>query len=135
MSNKSNGNKFESTLCAVLSANGFWAHNFTQSKQGQPCDIIACKNNNSYLIDCKECRNDTFPLSRVEDNQISSMQMFELKGNNEGLFALKLKGGQVYVLPIKVLLSSEKESLNRNDIVSKGVEFEKWVVNQNARHN
>lgn len=135
MSNKSNGNKFETTLCAVLSTYGFWAHNFTQSKQGQPSDIIACKNNDSYLIDCKECRKDEFPLSRIEENQITSMQLFEKKGNKEGLFALKLKGGEVYILSLKTLLSFEKGALNKNDIVGKGVELEKWLVNQNAYRN
>lgn len=66
MSNKSLGNSFETELCNLLSVNGFWVHNFASKSEGQPADIIAVKDQKAYLIDCKVCTNNTFPLSRIE---------------------------------------------------------------------
>ena len=67
--NKKIGNDFEQDLCEKLSEYGFWTHNLTMNKAGQPADIVAVKNKIAYLIDAKVCSNDIFPLSRVEENQ------------------------------------------------------------------
>ena len=53
MSNKKLGNSFEAELCEILSQHGFWAHNLAQNAAGQPADVIAVKDGEAFLIDCK----------------------------------------------------------------------------------
>ena len=65
MSNRKLGNSFEAELCEILFENGFWVHNLAQNQAGQPADIIAARNKVAYLIDCKVCSGNGFPLSRV----------------------------------------------------------------------
>ena len=89
-SNKKLGNDFETALCEALSQRGYWAHNLAQNQAGQPADVIAVKNSHAYLIDCKVCSSNGFPLSRVEENQDLAMQLWKYCGNGEGWFALKL---------------------------------------------
>lgn len=89
MSNKKLGNSFESELCEILAAEGFWAHNLTQNSAGQPADVIAVKNGEAFLIDCKVCSQGKFQYSRIEENQDLSMELWHDCGNGYGLFALK----------------------------------------------
>jgi Holliday junction resolvase len=82
--NKKLGNDFEAEFCEILFENGFWAHNMAQNAAGQPADVIAVRNEKSYIIDCKVCSNGRFPLSRIEDNQHLSMKLWEESGNHTG---------------------------------------------------
>ena len=92
MTNKKIGNDFESELCELLATQGFCAHNFAQNQDGQPADVIAVKNKKAYLIDCKVCSTRKgFDLSRMEDNQDLSMELWKGCGNGEGWFAVKLE--------------------------------------------
>lgn len=97
-SNKTIGNSFEAELCELLAENEFWAHNLAQNQTGQPADVIAVKNDIAYLIDCKVCENDRFPFSRIEDNQESSMTLWEMRGNANCYFALKDSNGEIYMV-------------------------------------
>ena len=63
------GNEFEKKLCELFGSKGYWCHNFSYDVNGQPCDIIALKNNSSWLIDVKHCVGNTFSFSRIEANQ------------------------------------------------------------------
>ena len=128
MSNKKLGNDFESQFCEILFEEGFWCHLFAQNQAGQPADVIATKNGNAYLIDCKVCSSKGFPLSRVEENQDMSMSLWEARGNGEGWFALKI-GEEIVMIPhfsIKAL-SHEKSVLNIEDIHEYGTPLEKWI--------
>lgn len=89
MSNKKLGNQFEAELCEILSENGFWAHNLAQNSAGQPADVIAVKDGEAFLIDCKVCSQGKFQYSRIEENQELSMELWKDCGNGVGWFALK----------------------------------------------
>ena len=89
MNNKKLGNSFETELCEVLSDHCFWAHNLAQNSAGQPADVIAVKDGEAFLIDCKVCSQGKFQYSRIEENQDLSMEMWRDCGNGIGLFALK----------------------------------------------
>ena len=125
--NKSLGNSFESELCNLLFQEGFWAHNLAQNQSGQPADVIAVKNSVSYLIDCKVCSNGKFPFSRVEENQDLSMTLWEMCGNGQGWFALKVRD-DVFMFPYAVIVRyrANQAGLNEREIRN-GIPFERWV--------
>ena len=89
MSNKKLGNQFEAELCEILAKEGFWCHNLAQNSAGQPADVIAVKDGEAFLIDCKVCSQGKFQYSRIEENQDLSMELWKDCGNGVGWFALK----------------------------------------------
>ena len=89
MSNKKLGNSFEAELCEILAEEGYWVHNLAQNSAGQPADVIAVKNGQAFLIDCKVCSTGKFLYSRIEENQELSMQLWDECGNGDGWFALQ----------------------------------------------
>ena len=126
MNNKQAGNNFEREFCEQLGADGFWVHFMLGSKQ--PADIIAVRNEKAYLIDAKDCENDRFVFSRIEDNQDMAMRKWELCGNNQGLFALKTSEG-VYMLRygrIQTLEALGYKSLNMMQIKANSTAYDKW---------
>ena len=126
--NKKLGNDFESELCDFLFDRGFWSHNLAQNSAGQPADVIAARNGKPYLIDCKVCSGDKFSFSRLEDNQITSMDLWKATGNGEGWFAVKF-GGKVYMVSqaTMVLESYSKSSRKENWFAAVGTPLEDWV--------
>lgn len=130
MTNKKLGNDFESELCEMLSEKGFWVHNFTQNQAGQPADIIAVKNEISYLIDAKVCSDNKFPLSRIEENQKNSMDLWRDCKNGTGWFAF-LIGDEVFMMAYSNITKMKAEELRStltlSDIVERGMTFKKWV--------
>ena len=128
MSNRKDGTDFERELCQILREYGFWSHNFAQSRDGQPADIIAVRNGKAYLIDAKVCKNDTFALSRIEENQRWSMDYFRDCGNEEGWFALKTSEG-IYMIPLSYMKTFEAHgfgSIGIDLIQTYGREVESW---------
>ena len=128
MTNKKIGNDFESDFCEILFENGFWTHNLAQNASGQPADVIAARNGKTYLIDCKVCSNQGFALSRIEENQDLSMELWKDTGNGDGWFALKVEE-EIVMIPhfsIKALMR-EKSVLNLTDIREHGVKLERWI--------
>jgi Holliday junction resolvase len=126
MSNRKLGNSFEAELCEILFENGFWVHNLAQNQAGQPADIIAARNKVAYLIDCKVCSGNGFPLSRVEENQDLSMSLWKDCGNGEGWFAMKL-AGQIYMIPHFTVMAFGKASMTAKDIFECGKPLDKWL--------
>lgn len=128
-SNRANGNTFEQEFCEKLFQNGFWVHNLKQDNAGQPADIIAVKKGKAFLIDCKVCSNNSFSFSRIEENQDSSMTLWNGCGNGTGWFALKLPDESIYLLPHLALLGYEKvkSGLSIKEIQMYGQPFDKWV--------
>lgn len=127
--NKSLGNSFEAEFCEILFENGFWTHNLAQNASGQPADVIAARNGKTYLIDCKVCSNRGFALSRMEENQDLSMELWKDTGNGDGWFALKVEEEEIVMIPhfsIKALMR-EKSVLNLTDIREYGVKLERWL--------
>ena len=130
MNNKQAGNEFEREFCEQLAADGFWAHFMGGNKNGQPADIIAVRDEKAYLIDAKDCENDRFVFSRIEDNQDSAMRLWELCGNNQGLFALKTSKG-IYILSygrIQALQAIGIKSINIYQMQNICASYEEWVV-------
>lgn len=128
MNNKTIGNSFEQELCEMLFGYGFWVHALNANKAGQPADIIAARNTKAYLIDAKVCSDNTFPLSRVEENQDLAMELWKDCGNGLGWFALKTDSG-IYMLShycIKAY-SERQSSLSAKEIVELGLPLERWA--------
>lgn len=128
MSNKRLGNEFEQEFCEILYQHGYWVHNLAMNQAGQPADVIAVKEKTAYLIDCKVCSHNRFPLSRVEENQHFSMEFWKMCGNGEGWFALKVDNEVIMIPHFSIVaLSHEKSTLNLNDIQEYGVTLERWL--------
>lgn len=79
--------RFQKEICKMLSNNGFWAYETINKQSGQPVDVIAVKSNIGYIIECKVTQTNRFPLSRVEDNQITAIERFTRCNNHESWFA------------------------------------------------
>lgn len=128
MTNKKIGNDFESDFCEILFNEGFWVHNMAQNASGQPADVIAARKGKTYLIDCKVCSNRGFSLSRMEENQDLSMELWKACGNGEGWFAI-LVGENVFMIPhftIKAL-RHQQSVMNEAEIHEYGTPLEKWL--------
>lgn len=130
MSNKKLGNSFETDFCQLLFQHGFWVHNFVQSKDGQPADVIAVKNGKSYLIDCKVCSNNYFNLGRMEENQINAMTLWEDVGNGNGLFAIRLAVDNSILMLTKqecLSLLKEQKQIGFKKLIQLGKPLNQWL--------
>ena len=126
--NKKIGNDFETEFCELLFQKGFWTHHLAQNAAGQPADVIAVRNGEAHLIDCKVCTNNEFSLSRIEENQTLSMALWSDSGNGMGWFAIKIEGEIVMISQwVLEYLSHKKKVLNQHDIHMNGLTFEKWL--------
>lgn len=128
--NKKIGNDFESKFCEILYGEGFWVHNLAQNSAGQPADVLAVRNGKAYLIDCKVCStNGNFSLSRIEENQSLSMQLWEECGNEEGWFAILLPEGQIYMVSNFWMAHYRRNqsSIREEKIRTVGIPLTKWV--------
>lgn len=128
-SNRKKGNTFENEFCQWLFYKGFWVHNLTQNSAGQPADVIAVKNGKAFLIDCKVCENNKFPLSRIEPNQHTAMDLWEDSGNGEGWFALQFSDGSVYMAShhLMRILGIGNTVIDKDSILRYGYGLKKWV--------
>ena len=128
MTNKKIGNDFESDFCEILFNEGFWTHNLAQNANGQPADVIAARNGKTYLIDCKVCSNQGFALSRMEENQDLSMELWKDCGNGEGWFAILVEG-RIFMVSHSIInfQRSLKSRMSKLDIETYGVPLERWI--------
>ena len=127
--NKKSGSDFENEFCELVSHAGFWAHCVKDNKNGQPADVIVSKNNNAALIDCKDCENDMFPMSRIEENQELAMTKWLLCGNLYADFALKTSAG-IRIIGIEKLLELRAQGLKRLNLAQieeNSISFSEWV--------
>lgn len=133
MSNKSNGTEFEKEFAQILSDNGFWAHCIRDNQNGQPFDVIAAKNGETLVFDCKDCKNETFNLSRMEENQRNAMELWMQCGNSEGVFAVRYPDGTIYLFPIIGLIKAESKgirSISRSYAKYYGVKLERFMKSE-----
>lgn len=134
MSNKKNGNDFEKEFCQIVSKAGFWAHMLSANSRGQPADVIIAKNDKTALVDCKDCENDVFSLSRIEENQELSMTKWIKTGNHRAVFALKFSSG-IRIAPFSLLHSLSEhgfKQLNSSQILEYSWSLEEWLEACNA---
>jgi len=113
MNNKKLGTEFEKEVCELLASRGYWVHFIVPDARGaQPFDIIAVKNGYALAIDCKTCVADTFNISRLEDNQIMSFELWLRKGNEQPLIAVK-HNDELYIIPYCDLKKAKSIKLTR----------------------
>ena len=130
VSNKTAGSRFEKEFAGILADHWFWVHLFQDNKNGQPCDVIAAKNGRAYLIDCKDCQSEIFPLSRIEENQINAMILFSMMGNAPGMFAIRFPDRKIYLLQYTELQELQEAGFKRiNETVcrTQGIPLEQWL--------
>lgn len=127
-SNRAVGNAFEQELCEKLFEYGFWSHNLKQNNSGQPADVIAVRNKVAHLIDCKDCSSKGFDLRRVEDNQVTAMQLWEECGNGQGWFALRVED-EIYMLPFICVMAykNRQSSMSFSEVREIAKPLREWV--------
>lgn len=123
MSNKSSGTAFEKEFAQMLSEHGFWVHRLQDNHNGQPFDVIAARDGRTFVFDCKDCKSPIFMPSRIEENQINSMELWESTGNEEGLLAFCIRG-EVYILSLKEAL--KKGRMTQEAVCSISLSFAEW---------
>jgi Holliday junction resolvase len=137
MSNIKNGTTFEQDFCNLAKTKGFWAHRCNADSSGQPVDVLLGKNNIGILVDCKDCRHDVFSFDRVEDNQESSMELWQETGNKHALFALNLSD-DIWMIPLTFIQKLRENgfvALNGTQIRQIGVTFDAWVERFDENNN
>lgn len=130
MSNKAAGTKFEREFAIALADGWFWVHLFQDNKIYQPCDVIACRNGNTYLFDCKDCKSGRFQLERLEENQFNAMQLFEMAGNRSGRIAIRFPGGEIYLVNYGIIDSLRRQGIKSLDLEGcrlHGERFDAWI--------
>lgn len=128
MNNKALGNIFERNFVKGLADSGFWVHRLAQTNVGQPADVIAVRNGQAYLIDCKVCSSRGFRLTRIEPNQETAMKLWQAKGNNDCWFALYIaKEVRMLRFTKAMLLKLGQSSLNADEIKSYTISLEDWL--------
>lgn len=127
--NKKAGTDFENAFVQILSEQGFWVHKMQDNRNGQPFDVIAAKQGCTYVFDCKDCKNDTFPLSRIEENQYNAMSLWQQCGNQEGLFVMNTsKGIRILSLEILEFLKDRNiKTVNKNDLLWYSTPLSEWL--------
>lgn len=129
INNKKSGTSFEYDFVQFLSHEGFWVHRLQDNQNGQPFDVIAAKDGKAYVFDCKDCKNDMFPLSRVEENQYNAMMLWQECGNTEGMFAMQTsKGIRIIQLSALTFLKAKGiKTVNKNDLLWYSKSLRKWL--------
>ena len=117
MNNKKIGNDFEKDFAEFLAKNGYWVAPFPGKAHtnAQPADLICCKNDRPYLIDCKtlENKNGIFNLSRIEENQRLAYQRYVACGNKNYSLAILWKN-DIYIVQLAEIDFNGK-SINLNN--------------------
>lgn len=111
MSNKSEGTIFEKEFAQILSEHGFWAHRMQDNANGQPFDVIAAKNGETLVFDCKNCSGERFYFRRIEENQRNAMRLWQECGNPEGIFAVKYANNEIFLFSLSELEEAEKNGI------------------------
>lgn len=97
MNNKKIGIAFERKILTWCQNEGFWAHFLTPDARGaQPFDVIAVKDKVPYAIECKTLsdKEDCFPFSRLEENQILACERWLKCGNTMPVIAIGRGGNK-----------------------------------------
>jgi len=136
MSNKKSGTTFEQAFCIYAHERGFWAHMMVANHNGQPSDVILCKNSTPALIDCKSCERNIFTFDRIEENQWTAMTIWKKAGNIHALFALKLSD-EIRLIPyntIKEFAGHGFKQFNHKQIIENSYTFEEWEARYFGNH-
>ena len=127
MNNKQIGTEWEKEFCELMAKNGFWVHFIEPNKAGaQPFDVIAVKNNKAFAFDCKTCKNPSFGLSRLEDNQKFAFDKWLDCGNIFVYIAVKFDSGEIYIIDYEYLVKYGRFN-PKNTELSDLLRFENWI--------
>jgi len=111
MSNQEIGNSFEKKMIEILRACNWWVHKVARNESGQqPCDLIAVKNNNVLLVECKTISNakNRFSLSRVEANQeMTGIGLAKVGSIQTYVFAFEHSDGSVWLSSARTILEAK----------------------------
>lgn len=111
MNNKKIGTAFEEEMVEWFVKNGYWTHFLSPDKRGsQPFDIIAVRNGNVVVGDCKTCSKNSISISRLEDNQISAFEKWIAKGNSSPYIFAKHRD-MILFIPYTYLKSAKTVKL------------------------
>ena len=129
MSNKKLGNSFEAEFAEILANDGYWVHLLAQNSAGQPADVIAVRDGESFLIDCKVCSQGKFLFSRIEENQESAMELWHDCGNGVGWFALKFDD-EIFMVDMTSMRDARdcRSAMTREAAELYGYALEDWLV-------
>ena len=87
------GNETEKQVAELFHKNEYWAFVIPKKIGGQPFDIIASREKDTWFVDAKhlEASKASFPFDRIEANQITSMNYaYKFANITENLgFAIK----------------------------------------------
>ena len=96
MNNKVLGNTFERLFVEKLKDNGFWAHFIEPNRSGaQPFDVIAIRDGQTYVFDCKTSMKDSIGMNRLQLNQEFAFEKIQQAGCWHTYLAV-LHEGRVY---------------------------------------
>lgn len=126
MSNKALGNKAEELVANKLYEMGFWVHRLQQNAAGQPADIIAVRNEKTFLIDVKYCSNFNFKLERIEDNQRLAMTLWEKRAKTTPYFALVMPNEEIHMAQSWLLFSMKQNAILEEGYFRNLVTLEEW---------
>jgi Holliday junction resolvase len=121
MNNKRLGTEFEREVVRLLSKQGYWVHFITPNESGsQPFDVIASKDNEPIVLDCKTSATKNFSISRLEENQRLAFDLWYERGNKKAFVYIKYSE-KIYAIPYLMLKGLGKIDLERNEcfVVSK----------------
>lgn len=108
--NKKIGNNTETLILNKLKEAGYWCHLFAYNVYGQPCDIIALKDNVSFLIDAKHCSTDRFNFGNIEPNQLTCFAYARHCGVKHLGFAVFFeKIGELKWLPYDYIINNKED--------------------------
>lgn len=123
--NKRSGTAFEKRMLQLLSAHGFWAHKLVENENGAPFDLLAIKEGACYAIECKELNGFRFPLSRVEDNQITGLRTAAKHGITP-LFLFQTNA-RIHVAPAQDILLLLDAGIEKSVRVTVFEDLEDWL--------
>jgi Holliday junction resolvase len=111
MNNKKLGTEFEREVVTLLSQKGYWVHFITPDARGsQPFDIIASKDNEPIVADCKTSVSNRFAISRLEENQIMAFDRWYSCGNKKMYVFIKYNE-KIYQVPYLMIKGLGKINL------------------------
>ena len=111
MNNKKLGTEFEEEVVMLLSQKGYWSHFITPKRDGsQPFDVIASKDNKPLVGDCKTSVKKWFNISRLEDNQITALDLWLRTGNSSAFIFIKYNE-KIYQIPYRMLKGLQRINL------------------------
>lgn len=119
MSNKSNGTAFEQEFATEIFSRGFWAHVFAPNRNGQPFDVIAVNDRGALAVDCKDCQTGVFDLTRIEENQHTSMKLWKKRTGRDAAFALRFSEDEIWMVKYPDAIArraSGKMSISKDNV-------------------